>query len=302
MQLPPPLQKGDTISIVAPSGLIRDWAKFEQGLQIWRQQGYELSIPEDIGASWGYLAGTDQHRCQQFLKAWADPDTKAIVCARGGYGAMRLLENLQGNLPDRPKWLIGFSDITALLWTIAHTQKIITLHAPVLTTLPSEPTHSIDHLFHFLETPDYSWQLQGHGWVGGKVQGQLWVGNLSVATSLIGTPFLPNLSGIILALEDIYEVPYRLDRLLTQWRCSGLLSQVQGIALGRFSETATDLPSLPLCEMLVDRLQDLRLPIVSDLEFGHGGCNMALPVGQTVILDGDQGLVCSSKTQPSVKG
>jgi muramoyltetrapeptide carboxypeptidase len=294
MRQPPPLQQGDRLSIVAPSGPIRDWQKFHQGLDIWRRGGYELDIPTDIDASWGYLAGTDSHRCHQWQKAWTDPDTKAIVCARGGYGAMRLLETLGDQFfpwEQSAKWLIGFSDITALLWAVSHAQHIITLHAPVLTTLADEPLASIDHLFNLLENPHYKWQLQGRGWGGGQVQGRLWAGNLTVATSLMGTPCLPNLEGAILALEDIYEVPYRLDRLLTQWRCSGQLWHIKGIALGRFSETETDLPSLTLAEMFLDRLQDLGIPIVSDLPFGHGGCNMALPVGQMVCLDGDRGLL-----------
>jgi muramoyltetrapeptide carboxypeptidase len=295
--LPEPLRSQDRVAVIAPSGAVYDWEKVEAGLSVWRNQGYNLWIPENLSPNWGYLAGDDRHRCQQLITAWNDPDVKAIVCARGGYGAMRLLEQLDwGQIADQPKWLIGFSDITALLWAIAARNKVITLHAPVLTTLGDEPAWSVEHLFQMLQSPDYSWKLQGKGWGGGRVTGRLWVGNLCVASAMIGTNLMPDLTDSILAIEDIYETPYRLDRMLTQWRLSGLLASVKGIALGRFSHADTDLPTLTLEQMFSDRLSDLGIPIVSDLPFGHDGVNLALPVGQIVTLDGDHGWLYSSSS------
>jgi len=294
---PPPLKPLDKVAVIAPSGAIYDWERLQAGLAVWQSQGYQLSIPDNFSPNWGYLAGTDRHRCQQLITAWSDPEVRAIVCARGGYGCLRLLEKLDwGQLADRPKWLIGFSDITALLWAIASKLQIITLHAPVLTTLADEPAWSINHLFQMLSHSNYSWQLAGRGWGGGRTVGRLWVGNLCVASALIGTNLLPDLTGSILAFEDIYETPYRLDRLLTQWRLSGMLHQVAGIALGRFSHADTDLPTLSLGEMFSDRLADLGIPIVSDLPFGHAGANPALPVGAIVTIDGDRGWLYSSSS------
>ncbi len=293
--LPEPLRSQDKIAVIAPSGAVYDWEKVQTGLAVWRKQGYNLSIPENLSPNWGYLAGEDSFRCEQLVNAWNDPEVQAIVCARGGYGAMRLLEKLDwGELAERPKWLIGFSDITALLWAIASKRQIITLHAPVLTTLGNEPAWSVEHLFQLIQSPNYSWKLEGKGWGGGQVTGRLWAGNLCVASAMIGTDLMPDLTDSILAFEDIYESPYRLDRMLTQWRLSGLLASVKGIALGRFSYTDTDLPTLTLEQMFGDRLGDLGIPIVSDLPFGHEGVNFALPVGQIVTLDGDQGWLYSS--------
>jgi muramoyltetrapeptide carboxypeptidase len=115
-----------------------------------------------------------------------------------------------------------------------------------------------------------------------------------VATHLLGTPILPPLDGAILALEDVTEAPYRIDRLLTQWRMSGMLHKVKGIALGRFSRCypPQNVPSWTVEEVLCDRLTDLDIPIVSELPFGHDGVNAALPVGGEVELDGDQGTLC----------
>jgi muramoyltetrapeptide carboxypeptidase len=112
-----------------------------------------------------------------------------------------------------------------------------------------------------------------------------------VATHLLGTRFQPDLTGTILAIEDITEAPYRIDRLLTQWRLTGALSQVAGIAIGRFSqcEAPEGIPSFSVAEVLRDRLTDLQIPIVANLPFGHDGCNAALPVGATATLDGNTG-------------
>jgi muramoyltetrapeptide carboxypeptidase len=133
--------------------------------------------------------------------------------------------------------------------------------------------------------------LTGIGWGGGKVSGILLPANLTVATHLLGTPVQPQLDGIILALEDVTEAPYRIDRMLTQWRMSGAFKGIRGIALGRFSRCypPKDIPSWTVEEVLRDRLSDLGIPIVSDLPFGHEGANAALPVGQPVQLDADKG-------------
>jgi muramoyltetrapeptide carboxypeptidase len=135
--------------------------------------------------------------------------------------------------------------------------------------------------------------LKGCGWGGGVVTGVLLPGNLTVATHLLATPFQPHLDGVILALEDVTEAPYRIDRMLTQWRLSGALSKVSGIALGSFTrcEAPPNIPSFSVEEVLRDRLGDLGIPIVSDLPFGHDHPNAALPVGVLATLDADQGVL-----------
>ncbi len=189
------------------------------------------------------------------------------------------------------KWLIGFSDITALLWSL-YNVGISGVHAPVLTTLAAEPNWSRQRLFDWVEGRSLP-PLQGCGWGGGVVNGTLLPGNLTVATHLLGTPLQPSFDNVILALEDVTEAPYRIDRLLTQWRMSGALQNVRGIALGRFSrcEPPPKIPSFTIEEVLRDRLGDLDIPIVSNLPFGHDGANAALPVGMTVTLDAELGIL-----------
>ncbi|QMS87255.1 LD-carboxypeptidase [Nostoc edaphicum CCNP1411] len=289
--LPPPLKPGDLLRVIAPSGALREFEAFERSIEIWRSRGYKLEIIPKIDDKWGYLAGTDENRRQQLAAAWQDPDCRGILCARGGFGSTRILEDWNWPNSGLPKWLIGFSDITALLWSL-YTAGISGVHGPVLTTLVDEPDWSIQRLLDWVEGSSFT-PLKGCGWGGGVVNGTLLPGNLTVATHLLGTPILPHLDGVILALEDVTEAPYRIDRMLTQWRLSGALSKVCGIALGGFTrcEAPPTVPSFSVEEVLRDRLGDLGIPIVSDLPFGHDSPNAALPVGVEVTLDGDAGIL-----------
>lgn len=291
-QPPPPLQTGDLLKVIAPSGCLIEGSTFEQGVELWRSQGYKVEFSPGLEDRWGYLAGTDEARRMQLQTAWADPHCRGILCARGGYGSMRLLEDWQWPPDLPPKWLIGFSDITALHWSLA-TQGISSVHGPVLTTLAAEPDWSRQRLFDWVSGVTPLPSLQGKGWGGGTVSGPLLPANLTVATHILNTPLQPELTGAILALEDVGEAPYRLDRLLTQWRLSGALQQVSGIALGRFSQCKppASRPSFTVDEVLRDRIGDLGIPVVSDLPFGHDGANAALPVGIMATLDGDKGLL-----------
>jgi muramoyltetrapeptide carboxypeptidase len=301
-QLPSLLKPGDLLRVVAPSGALREIDAFDQGVQIWRNRGYRVEISTDIDKCWGYLAGKDCDRRIQLFNAWKDPECRGILCARGGYGSARILEdwtwqigelaeNQKKNPSPLTKWLIGFSDITALLWGLS-TVGVSGVHAPVLTTLAKEPDWAIERLFDLVESHTLT-PLTGTGWGGGSANGMLLPANLTVATHLLGTPIQPDLDGVILALEDVTEAPYRIDRLLTQWRLSGAFNKLRGIALGRFSrcEPPPNIPSLTIEEVLRDRLSDLKIPIVSNLPFGHDGANAAIPVGVPVQLDGDTGVL-----------
>lgn len=285
------LKPGDRVRVIAPSGALREREPFEKGVEIWRSRGYQIELSSGYSDQWGYLAGTDAVRRQQFTEALNDPDCHGILCARGGYGATRLLEGWRRDLvpPNNiPKFLIGFSDITALLWGCQN--QVLGIHGPVLTTLAQEPNWSINRLFDGLEGRSVE-PLNGKGWGGGRVQGRLLPGNLTVATHLLGTVYQPELADVILAFEDVNEEPYRIDRMLTFWRMTGALEAVKGIALGRFSQWEKDMnpKSFTLEEVLRDRLGDLGIPIVSNLPFGHDGSNAALPVGVLAELDGEKG-------------
>lgn len=288
---PPPLQPGDRLAVIAPSGALRELDSFKKGLDLWRSWGFEVDVPAAVGQKWGYLAGRDEDRRQAWIEALANPDYKAILCARGGYGGARVLERWQWPDPLPPKWLVGFSDITSLLWGLAG-RGMVGIHGPLMTTLATEPAWSQQRIRDLLMGQPVP-SIRGQGWGGGRVTGRLLPANLTVATHLLGTPYEPNLDGVILALEDVTEAPYRIDRMLTHWRMMGKFQGVTGIALGRFSrcEPPDNVPSFTVAEVLRDRLGDLGLPIVSGLPFGHDGDNAALPVGAMAHLNGDQGIL-----------
>jgi muramoyltetrapeptide carboxypeptidase len=290
MIIPSFLQPGAKVSLVATSGAVKELAALEKGVEIWRSRGYQVEFSENWANRLGYLAGSDEQRRQALAQAWQDPDCQAILCARGGYGSARLLENWTW-AKTNPKWLIGFSDVTGILWSLAK-QGICSVHGPVLTTLAQESPQSIDRLFSLLEGRPLA-PLIGQGWGGGKVRGRLLPANLTVATHLLGTSVQPTLEGVILALEDVTEAPYRIDRMLTQWRMLGIFSQIKGIALGRFSRclAAPDSDSQTVEEVLKERLGDLGIAVIAELPFGHDGDNAALPVGTMVELDGDRGIL-----------
>lgn len=290
LQIPPFLKPGDRVRIIAPSGALKEMINLEKGIEIWRSHGYQVELGEHYLEKMGYLAGDDQMRRKVLEEAWKDPYCKAILCARGGYGGTRLLEQWQWPV-SQPKWLIGFSDVTALLWSLAK-QGISGLHGALLTTLADEPSWSVERFFSYLETGKIE-PLEGKPSGGGKTQGMLLPANLTVATHLLNTGHQPSLKGVILALEDVSEAPYRLDRMLTHWRMLGVFQGVSGIALGRFSRCDPPLgsSSWTVEEVLWDRLGDLGIPMVSDLPFGHDGVNAALPTGILAELDGDKGIL-----------
>ncbi len=293
-QLPPYLQPGDLVTVISPSGALKELAALEAGLEIWRSRGYRLELGSNYKSQYGYLAGTDTERRATLACAWHNPECKAIICARGGYGGARLLEDWNWQIEsDRfaPKWIVGFSDVTSLLWSLAKV-GIASLHAPVLTTLAHQPQWAIARMFACLEGGSIQ-SISGNGWGGEQVEGILLPANLTVATHLLGTSLQPSLTGVILALEDVTEYPYRIDRMLTQWRLTGAFNQLKGIAIGRFSrcEAPPSSNSWTVEEVLRDRLGDLNIPIVADLPFGHDGVNAALPVGRSVRLDGETGVL-----------
>jgi muramoyltetrapeptide carboxypeptidase len=292
---PPPLQPGDRLRVISPSGALREPKALEDGIAIWRARGYQVELSPGYDGRWGYLAGTDADRRGQWRSALLDPDCKGILCARGGWGGARLLESwdwagLDPLDPRLNKWLIGFSDITSLLMALGQ-RGISGVHGPLLLTLADEPGWSKDRLFDWVEGRAKLPVLQGEGWAPGQTQGLLLPINLTVATHLLGSPYEPDWGNVVLAIEDVGEAPYRIDRMLTHWRLAGIFQQVRGIALGRFSLCDPDegMPSLSLEQVLRDRLGDLNLPVVANLPFGHGGDNAALPVGVEVTLDGDRG-------------
>jgi muramoyltetrapeptide carboxypeptidase len=223
-----------------------------------------------------------------------DPKAAAVILARGGYGLLRLLDRitLEG-LQRRPKPIVGFSDGTLLL-AMAAQAGLTTIHGPVVTQLGTLPAHDFSALVHLLEDPEPGVLLEGlKSLTPGRAEGSLLGGNLEVFSRLIGTPFLPDLKGAILLIEDVGERPYRLDRLLTHLTLAGIFQQVSAVLVGDFIACEEPAPSrtpFPTAEDVVcERLARLTIPVALGAPVGHGMRNRALPYGAHVVLDTQAG-------------
>jgi len=282
------VRPGDTVAVVAPAGP-SDRAAFETGLAVISGR-YAARYDESILSRQRYLAGDDDRRFKELVTALADPDVKAVFCARGGYGAMRLLPRLAawaGKHTGRliaAKPLIGFSDITALhLWL--QSNGLASIHAPVLTQLGRLPAENPRRLFSLLESSAPASPLEGTDtYVEGTVEGPLLGGNLSVLTRLLGTPFMPSLEGAVLLLEDLSEQPYRLDRMWMHLELAGVFRQVRGIVLGQFLGCEPRDGGYTAAEVLRDLAVATGLPCAAGFPVGHGDVNEAMGLGVRVRL------------------
>ena len=202
---PPGLAPGARVAVVAPASAF-DRASFESGLALIGAR-YDVHYQPAIFERHRYLAGSDRRRLEELTDALLDPAIRAVFCARGGYGATRLLTALAGVEPRPPKPLVGFSDITALHFWL-QSRGIVSIHGPVLTQLGLLPPETRQRLFHLLESATPAPPLHGRDtFVPGVAEGPLLGGTLSVVTRLLGTPYLPSLEGAILLLEDVGERP-----------------------------------------------------------------------------------------------
>lgn len=274
---------------MAPSSPF-DRARFDQGLPFLKER-YQPSQGTSLFATQGYLAGDDRARLLDLQHGLADRDVMALIAARGGYGATRLLPQLNlDTIRSANKWLVGFSDVTALhaLWARA---GVCSIHGPMVCSLGEGSMAVRDAFFDLLEGQDPR-PLSGLSTVSpGRASGRLFGGNLTVLASLVGTPYAPAMDDVVLVLEDITERPYRVDRMLTTMLQAGFLEGVRGVILGQFTQCDPGPDGTTVEHVLSERLGTLRVPIVGNAPVGHVPENMPLLLGCTAEIDADAGSV-----------
>jgi muramoyltetrapeptide carboxypeptidase len=274
------------VRVIAPGSGFEP-APFEAGLAVLRDGlGLRPRFRDDITAREGYLAGNDQRRLDEWNEAVADREARAIFCARGGYGAMRLLPALDPSpLLAHPKLLVGFSDVTALHARL-NRAGLATLHGPVVTQLGRAPGDALDQLASLLFGAGAEPGLAGTATIRpGRVTGPLLGGSLTLLAHLCGTPWLPSLRGAILFFEDVGERPYKLDRYLTQLSLSGALDGVAGVAVGQLTGCDGGPDGGGEALAAVRRLvAALGVPAIEGLPAGHEDRNLALPLGPRATL------------------
>jgi muramoyltetrapeptide carboxypeptidase len=280
------LKAGSVIGIAAPASPF-DRDTFERGVRVLKEMGFEVVFREHLFAAEGYLAGADALRAAGFNRLLRDVDIDAIMCARGGYGSLRLLPRIDYRAAAaRPKAVIGFSDATALLAALQVRCGLVCFHGPVLTTLADASERTRQALWQALagKTPlVYRWQ-DGVALKPGRASGRLCGGNLTTLCHLTGTPFAPSCRNGILFLEDRGEAPYRIDRMLTQMKMAGFFNGVKGILLGAFADCG---PPEEIRRIVLEVFGAPGLPILSCLEAGHCEPNLTLPLGAMALLDAD---------------
>jgi muramoyltetrapeptide carboxypeptidase len=302
---PPKLGRGSRVALVAPAGPLLERDDLTRAQELCRALDYEPVLGKNAYARHGYLAGTDDERLSDFNSALRDPSVDAIWCIRGGYGSIRLLDRIDYQaLVARPKVVIGFSDITAVLNSITQLTGIITFHGPVARASMSAFTRQ--HFERILSHPRGAGRLDRIPaepgvlvprenrivtLTGGVAEGTLVGGNLTLLQCLVGTPYCPDLTGVILFLEDVGEDLYRIDRMLAHLQLSGALRHVAGVVIGRFTdlERSSGDGALGLDEVLAHYLDPLRIPVAYGFPVGHIDDQWTLPLGVRARLDADAG-------------
>ena len=278
---------------MAPAGPVpRDAASL--GLRILEDRGFSVTCDDGVFESWRYLAGPDPRRLAELVDALTRPGVRAVWAARGGYGTLRLLDAVPWEevAAAERRWLVGFSDITALhaAWLAAGLGGAI--HGPNVTTLGSIGGTDREQLFGVLTgtlPPPGQGAARLRTLSPGTAEGPLVGGNLSLVTRLVGTPFAPSLAGAVLFCEDVGERPYRVDRMLAHLRLAGVLGEVAGVVLGDFMGCEEPGGDYTLTDVVDEVLGGLDVPAVGAFPAGHGVRLRSLPLGVRVRLEAEEG-------------
>ncbi|MBW8323568.1 MAG: LD-carboxypeptidase [Prolixibacteraceae bacterium] len=289
MIIPPYLQPGDRIRIVSPAGKVQK-DKVLPGIKLLQDEGYDVVVGKHVFDKHFQYAGTDLQRAADFQEAINDPDAKAIICARGGYGTVRIIEKIDFSpLLKNNKWIIGFSDIT-ILHTVLNKLGLASIHGamPGFFVENKKMTRSFLSLMELISTGKSQFDIKAHELNrNGSCTGELVGGNLSLIYSLQGTPWQLEPRGKILIIEDLTEYFYHLDRMMQNLRLAGQLKDLAGLIVGGFTEMKdNDSPfGKSAYEIIMDAVQDYHFPVCFDFPAGHIPKNLALMLGSNYHLD-----------------
>jgi len=291
--IPSLLKPGDRISVIAPSGVVKE-SRIEKGILLLEAWGLEVERGRHLYCSNGLFAGNDEERLNDLQLALDDESVKAVFCARGGYGLSRIIDRLDpAGFLLAPKWIIGYSDITVLHLWFNSLYGTATVHGEMVSNfnIDSRSPESLDSLYRLLfrGEGDYTWKSENFR--DGKVSSLIAGGNLSLIANLTGTHVREWLAGKILFIEDTGEYLYRIDRMLMDLRLSGILENISGLVVGGLSGmTDPDIPfGIGIEEMIMDAVSDYRYPVAFNFPAGHINDNRAFYLGVEITLKVDSG-------------
>ena len=281
---PSRLKPGDAVGIVSPAGPV-DRSDVMADLHLLKTSGYTVHVAPHVYDRRGYLAGSDRDRLGDLEGMFLNREIKAIFCSRGGYGSLRLLNRINYDLiRENPKILVGYSDITALLAAVYEKTGLITFHGPMVKGFASLSENTRRNLFQIISSRQPARFTGGYPLCHGKGTGPIKGGNLSLICRLLGTPFMPDLDGSILFMEDRGEAPYRLDRMLTHLALSGRLERIKGLITGQFMDCGDP---ADIDNIIKERFTPMNIPVAAGFPLGHGPDNTTLPLGVPAQLDTD---------------
>jgi muramoyltetrapeptide carboxypeptidase len=302
---PKKLKKGDVIGIISPASLPEDLSKIEKGVNYLESLGYRVEVGENITKTHGYLAGTDEERLKDLHSMFKNKNVKAIISVRGGYGSGRLLDKINYGLIKRnPKIFVGYSDITALQMAFLKKTGLVTFAGPMLAVdFWKENVNTFTEEFFWkmvtstkkigkLINPDNE---TFYTLTKGRGEGSLIGGNLSLLTSLLGTPYQANLKNAILLLEEIGEEPHKIDRMFYQLKyATNNFKDIKGIIIGRFVDCYIkdkSSPSLTLNDVISDYFGNLKVPVIYNVKHGHIEQNLTIPWGLKTKMNSSRNFI-----------
>jgi muramoyltetrapeptide carboxypeptidase len=284
---PPFLKKGDTVSIVATAKAISVDA-LDYAINFFQEKGYKVKVGKYIHQVHHQSAGTDAERLHDINEAINDTDVKAIICFRGGYGSVRIVEDILWNkLKVNPKWIVGFSDVT-VLHSAMQTIGVQSAHATMPINYKDNTPEALDSLFNALEGKPNVYEISAHANnVQGTAEAELIGGNLAILYSLLGTKYEMNYENKLLFIEDVSEFHYHLDRMFWSLRLSGKLTQIKGLIVGGFTDMKDGV--IPFgktaYEIIAEHTAHLGIPVCYDFPVAHLNDNRAMVLGKTAKLE-----------------
>ncbi len=294
------LKFGDTLGLIAPSGAVRTEGAIARAAAETERMGFKVKLGESAGQKYGYLSGTDEVRARDINSMFRDDEVDAIVCLRGGYGAMRILDQLDYDMiAKHPKIFMGFSDITALHIALLERCGLVTFHGPMAAANWADKSlddFSRESMYRALmhaepvgelvNPPEYPKQTVNPG----QAEGQLVGGNLMLIASSLGTPWELDTKGRIIFIEEVGERTYCVDRMLTQLRLAGKFDDCAGVVFGDFADCPIEYPEfgLSLEEIIRDVVSPSGKPVFTGLRCGHCSPKLTLPFGVKCRMDADK--------------
>ncbi len=296
--LPPPLQPGAHIGLLAPSSPVYEMENREKAIALLYDLGFTVTVGDSVHTSRGYLSGSDAVRASDINRMFADPGIDGIVCLRGGYGAARLLPLIDFDMISKnPKPFVGFSDITALHCAFQVRCGLVTFHGPMAGAhwqVGLREDKSRNGWLKAMMSTQPLGLVENHNeepfeaFHSGQAEGILTGGNLTVLNNLLGTQYMPDVKDKLILLEDVGEKPYRIDAMLTQFRNAGIFDACAGIILGDFTkcEDSPEKPTLTLDEIF-DELLPMDKPVLKNVHAGHGADKITLPLNIRYRISGN---------------